>query len=65
MLRYIITSECAETSGVKGLTLLKSLEDIFSGALNIWMDAVRSFGSLKNSALINSVNVVYREKLLG
>ena len=30
---------------------LESVEDIFSGTLNIWMDAVRSFGSLKLSVV--------------
>ena len=42
-----ITSECAETSGVKGSTPESPMEDIFSGALNIRMKAVRLFGSLK------------------
>ena len=40
-------SECAETSGVKGSAPESSIEDIFSGTLNIRMDAVRSFESLK------------------
>ena len=44
-MRYI-TSECAETPGVKGSYTESSVEDIFSGRLNIQMDAVRSFGSL-------------------
>ena len=44
-MRYI-TSECAETSGVKGSTPESSIEGIFSGTLNVRMDAVRSFGSL-------------------
>ena len=34
---------------VKLLKALESVEDIFSGSLNIRMDAVRSFGSLKLS----------------
>ena len=42
-----ITSECAETSGVKGSTPEGSVEDIISGTLNIRMDAVRWFGILK------------------
>ena len=45
-MRYI-TSECAETSGVKGSYPESSVEDIYSGTLNIRMDAVRSFGSLE------------------
>ena len=37
-----------ETSGVKGSTPeLSFIEDNFRGTLNIRMDAVRSFGSLK------------------
>ena len=42
-----MTSECAETSGVKGSTPESSIEDFFSGTLNIRLAAVRSFESLK------------------
>ena len=57
LMRYII-SECAETLGVKGSTLESSKKDFFNRTLNIRMDE----GRLE---VLNSVNIVYKEKFLG